>query len=63
MLYKTGERSIVMTKIVLVIAIIGALTAATLFAAPSTMQEGKWEVTMKMAMEGAPFAMQPMVFT
>lgn len=52
-----------MTKTGLIIAFTVALPAATLFAAPSTMQEGKWEVTMKMEMEGAPFPMPPMVFT
>lgn len=52
-----------MTKTGLIITFIVALPVATLFAAPATMQEGKWEVTMKMEMEGAPFPMPPMVFT
>jgi hypothetical protein len=52
-----------MTKTGLLIAFIVSLSAATLFAAPSAMQEGKWEVTMKMDMEGAPFPMPPMVFS
>jgi hypothetical protein len=34
-----------------------------LFAASPDMQAGKWEVTMKMEMEGAPFPMPPIVYT
>ena len=40
--------------LVLVVAV------APLFAAPATMQEGKWDITMKMEMTGMPFAMPPM---
>lgn len=52
-----------MKKTGLIIAFIAALPAAALFAAPAAMQEGKWEVTMKMDMPGAPFPMPPIVFT
>jgi hypothetical protein len=39
------------------------VSAAPLFAGPVTMQEGNWEITMKMDMAGMPFAMPPMVTT
>ncbi len=39
------------------------VSAAPLFAAPATMQDGNWEITMKMEMANMPFAMQPMVTT
>jgi hypothetical protein len=34
-----------------------------LIAAPATMQEGNWEITMKMEMAGMPFAMPPVTVT
>ena len=52
-----------MKKIALIIAFIVALPVPTLFAAPSAMQEGNWEITVKMDMEGMPFPMPPMVAT
>jgi len=36
---------------------------AQLSAAPAAMQEGNWEITMKMDMAGMPFAMPPMTVT
>ncbi|HUI46501.1 MAG TPA: DUF3617 family protein [Nitrospirota bacterium] len=39
------------------------VSAAPLFAAPATMQDGNWEITMKMDMAGMPFALPPMVTT
>ena len=52
-----------MKKTLLIIAFIAALPAATLFAAPSPMREGNWEITVKMDMEGMPFPMPPMTVT
>jgi len=52
-----------MIKTGLIVAFLVALTAPTLFAAPSIMQEGKWEVSMKMELEGAHFPVPPMVST
>ena len=39
------------------------MSATTLFAAPPNMQEGKWEITMLMKVEGVPFPMPPMKYT
>ena len=38
------------------------IIAVPIFAASPDMQTGKWEVTMKMEMEGAPFPMPPIVY-
>jgi hypothetical protein len=54
-----------MRTIVLAIAVL-VLVPATLFAvpaAPAKMQEGQWEVTVKVEMEGVPFPMPPMTHT
>lgn len=47
----------------LIVFLIALLTAAVtpIFAAPAAMQEGNWELTMKMDMTGMPFAMPPVV--
>ena len=39
------------------------VSAPALFAAPPNMQEGKWEITMAMEVEGVPFPMPPMKHT
>lgn len=51
-----------MRTIVLVIAVL-VLVPATLFAVPAKMQEGQWEITVKVEMEGVPFPMPPMTHT
>ncbi len=49
-----------MNKVLLLFVITLLLSfASPLLAAPPNMQEGNWELTMSMQMEGVPFAMPP----
>jgi hypothetical protein len=52
-----------MTKIIGMFVVLFFGSAALLFAASPDMKTGKWQVTMKMEMEGAPFPMPPVVYT
>jgi hypothetical protein len=52
-----------MKKLFILSGVVLLLSATTLFAAPPNMQEGKWEVTMAMKVEGVPFPMPPMKYT
>ena len=51
-----------MKKIILIVAVV-CIAVPPIFAASPNMQEGKWEITIKMEMAGAPFSMPPMVHT
>ena len=52
-----------MKKLLLLSGLVLLVSATTLFAASPNMQEGKWEVTMLMKMEGVPFPMPPIKYT
>jgi len=45
----------------LLFVLVLVVAVAPLSAAPAAMQEGNWELTMKMDMAGMPFAMPPVV--
>jgi len=51
-----------MRTLVLAIALL-VLVPATLFALPAKMQEGQWEITVRVEMEGVPFPMPLMTGT
>ena len=52
-----------MKKLFVLSGLVLLLSATTLFAAAPNMQEGKWELTMQMKVEGVPFSMPPMKYT
>jgi hypothetical protein len=52
-----------MKKTFILSGIILLLSGTALFAAPPNMQEGKWEITMAMKVEGVPFPMPPIKYT
>ncbi len=52
-----------MKTVVFVLAAGFLLTASPLFAAPPLMQDGKWEISVKMEMPGLPFSMPPTTIT
>ncbi len=52
-----------MKTVVIVLAAVLVLAAAPLFAAPPLMQDGQWEISIKMEMPGMPFAMPPTTYT
>ena len=52
-----------MKKQFILSGIVLLLSGTTLFAAPPNMQEGKWEITMAMKVEGVPFPMPPVKYT
>jgi hypothetical protein len=52
-----------MKKLFILSALVLLFSATTLFGASPNMQEGKWEVTMNVKVEGMPFPMPPMKYT
>lgn len=52
-----------MRHVGLLVVLILCVIAAPASAAPAAMQEGKWEISMKMEMPGMPFAMPPITVT
>jgi hypothetical protein len=50
-------------KTICLAAFLVLISAVALFAASPDMKTGKWQVTMKMEMTGAPFPMPPITFT
>jgi hypothetical protein len=50
-------------KLICLTAVLLLAAASLLLAASPDMQPGKWNVTMKMEMTGAPFPMPPITFT